>query len=370
MGMTALKQKLIDYYNKHERMLNVLFFLGGILFDVATLAEIDSLMSIIQQVFYLVSIGALLYYDFLARYNAFSIASERINKWWIYRDPAIHFLMGGMLNIYSLFFLKSASFMASFVFIGFMLSLIIANELKVVKENKINLKLALYFICVFSFFAVLYPLILGFVGWIPFTMSFISTAIFIYGVYKLVAKKISDRKILGRALLLPGITIINLFLLFYAMGWIPPVPISVKEIGVYHRVEKTDMGAYLLSFEKPWWKFWSSGDQDFVAQAEDAVYIFVRIFSPARFNDSVTLHWQLFNEKRGTWMTTDKIKMQISGGRKEGYRGYAYKQNYQEGTWRVLVETNDGHEIGRQKFWVSLSRDEVTEERRFETEVR
>lgn len=366
--MTTLKNRLINYYTENEQKLNIYFFIGGIIFDFLTLSEIDSLASILQQIFYISSVGYLLYLDFLSRYAGFQFRFDRLNKLWVYRDAIIHFLMGGMLNMYSLFFLKSASIMSSFVFLGFMLGMIVANELQIVKENKISLKIALYFICVFSFFAILFPLGLGFVGFVPFSMAFVSTLFFVYFIYKIISKRIPDRKVLGRSLVLPSLTIINLFLIFYVMGWIPPVPLSVQELGIYHNVEKSEYGDYVLYSEKPWWKFWQSGDQEFLAQTGDSIFVFVRIFSPTRFNDSVTLHWQLYNEKRG-WLTTDKIKMKISGGRKEGFRGYAFKQNYQEGDWRVLVETNDGHEIGRQSFWVSLA-GEINEDRKFETETR
>ena len=44
--------------------------------------------------------------------------------------------------------------------------------------------------------------------------------------------------------------------------------------------------------------------------------------------------------------------MNITGGRKEGYRGFAMKQNYQPGEWRISIETTDGREIGRIYFEV------------------
>ena len=366
--MLLSKDRLLNYYNANERKINIWFFIGGIIFDIFTLAEIDSLFSIGQQVFYLITIGLLLYFDFLEKHSILSIQSERFNKLWQYRDMAIHFLMGGVLNMYSLFFLKSASFMASFVFLAFMVGMIVANELKIVQDNKINLKIALYFICVFSFFALIYPLVLGFVGWVPFSLAFISTALFIFLIYKILNRKLNDRRLLSKALLLPGLSIINLFLVFYTMGWVPPVPLSVNEIGIYHNVEKTGDGEYILFSEKPWWQFWRYGDQEFIAEPGDMIYVFVRIFSPASITDSVTLHWQQYIEKRG-WMTTDKIPMTINGGRKEGYRGYAFKQNYQEGTWRVLVQTNEGHEIGRLNFWVKMF-PEVSESRYFDRETR
>jgi hypothetical protein len=42
--------------------------------------------------------------------------------------------------------------------------------------------------------------------------------------------------------------------------------------------------------------------------------------------------------------------MQINGGRKDGFRGFSMKKNYQPGSWRIQVETTDGREIGRMYF--------------------
>ncbi len=164
-------------------------------------------------------------------------------------------------------------------------------------------------------------------------------------------KRAGNASLLRSALLLPGGTVLALFFAFYLLGWIPPVPLSVQEIGIYHKVEKKD-GGYLVSQENPWWRFWRSGDQDFMAEPGDEIFVFVRIFSPSRFSDSVVLHWQ-FHDPREGWKTSDRIPMGISGGREGGYRGYASKKNYSDGEWRVLVETTDGREVGRLKFWVT-----------------
>ncbi|UXR64808.1 DUF2914 domain-containing protein [Bdellovibrio bacteriovorus] len=108
----------------------------------------------------------------------------------------------------------------------------------------------------------------------------------------------------------------------------------------------------MLSYETPSWQFWQRGDQNFQAEPDDKIYFFAQIFSPARFSDSVILHWYYKDPVRG-WQTTDKIPMTIAGGREGGYRGFASKQNYSEGRWRISVETTDGREIGRIYFDVT-----------------
>lgn len=348
--MNAVKTRLLEFYEKNELKVDIAFFLGGFFFDIFTLSDVDDLWAIAQQVAYLLILGSILYFDFLGSHGFFQIP-KRLEKIWNYRQLGFHFLLGSLLSVYSLFFLKSASLFSSVVFVALMMGLMVANELKRVQSGGINIKIGLYVICLFCFFSMLVPVILGFVGLVPFTISLILTGGVLYGVFVLLRRKIQDQKILQRYLIAPGGTVLALFFVFYMIGWIPPVPLSIQNMGIYHMIEKVD-GNYVVSSETPWWKFWSRGDQDFIAEPQDKIYFFAEIFSPARFSDSVVLHWY-FKDPRSGWQTTDRIPMAISGGRKNGYRGFAAKQNYSEGRWRISVETTDGREIGRIYFDVT-----------------
>lgn len=350
--MASLKERLFEYYEKNEIKVDIGFFLGGFLFDVVTLSDIDDPLSILQQIVYLLVIGTILYYDFLSTQGIAKI-SARVQKYWNYRQLAVHFLLGSLLSVYSLFFLKSASFFSSIVFVLLMMGIMVANELKSVQKSAVDLKVGLYVICVFAFFSMTVPVILGFVGIVPFLLSMGLTGLVLYGVYRLLQKRVQDQRLLLRTLAVPGASVLGLFLALYLIGWIPPVPLSVQNMGVYHMIEKTD-GNYVVSHERPWWKFWQKGDQDFKAEPGDKIYFFAEIFSPARFSDSVTLHWYYKDPRQG-WLSTDRIPMRITGGRANGFRGFAIKQNYAEGESRVSVETTDGREIGRIYFDVTKS---------------
>ena len=69
-----------------------------------------------------------------------------------------------------------------------------------------------------------------------------------------------------------------------------------------------------------------------------------------------------FYESNRGWTSTDKIPMKVSGGRKEGYRGFSTKQNYQAGDWKISVETSDGREIGR--IYFKVEKTEIVDEHR------
>lgn len=350
--MQSLKERALHYYEKNETKVDIAFFLGGFIFDVLTLSDVDDPLSILQQVVYLVVIGLILYHDFLNTHGLAEI-SKRFQKFWDYRQLAAHFLLGSLLSVYSLFFLKSASIFSSIIFVLLIMGIMVANELKSVQKSAVDLKVGLYVICVFAFFSMMIPVLLGFVGLLPFLLSIASTALVLCAVFQLLRRQVQDNRLLLKTLAVPGTTILGLFLVLYLLGWIPPVPLSVQNMGLYHMVEKVD-GNYVVSHENPWWRFWQKGDQEFRAEPGDKIYFFAEIFSPARFSDSVTLHWY-YKDPRSGWMSTDRIPMKIFGGRKNGFRGFAVKQNYTDGKFRISVETTDGREIGRIYFDVTKS---------------
>lgn len=345
--MQELKERFLRFYEENEIKVDIAFFLGGFFFDIFTLSAIDDLWGIGQQIVYLMLLGSILYLDFLQSHNFFQ-APRRLQRLWDYRQLIVHFLLGSLLSVYSLFFLKSASLFSSLIFVLFLMGLMVANELKSIQRSEINIKVGLFIICLFSFFSITIPVLLGFVGLLPFAIALALTGVALYGAYLLLLKKVGDHKVLQKSLLVPGSTALTTFLAFYLIGWIPPVPLSIQSIGIYHNVEKIN-GNYIVSSESSSWKFWHKGDQDFYAEPGDTIYVFARIFSPARFSDSVILHWYYKDPVHG-WKTTDKVAMSITGGRKEGFRGFAAKQNYLAGEWRVSVETTDGREIGRIYF--------------------
>lgn len=217
-----MKEKILHFYEKNETKLEVAFFLGGFAFDAIMLTNIEDFSTIAQEIIYFSIIGFILYKDFLSQAGLPYEPKGLWGKIWQYRQLALHFFLGNLLNLYSLFFLKSASIFSSIIFVIAMLGIVVANETPLVKKGEINSKIALYILCVFCFFSFLIPVILGFVGRVPFLLSVIFTIAVLYAIYKHLAKKIQDQIFLFRQLLAPGIFVIFFFVLFYFIGWIPP----------------------------------------------------------------------------------------------------------------------------------------------------
>ena len=173
-------------------------------------------------------------------------------------------------------------------------------------------------------------------------------------------------RLLKTHLLYPHAAIQIVFVFLYFINAIPPVPLSVKYMGIYHAVAKTEAG-FELTYTRPAWKFWQHGDETFLARPGDVIHCYVQVFSPARFKDQLQGRGLLWDEKRG-WLPSDAIPLPVQGGREEGYRAVTSKSNFQPGIWRVKVETMDRQEVGRIGF--EVVHDASVDERAVHTVIR
>lgn len=345
-------ERLRLYFGRNEREIAVVFFAGGFVFDIVTVGRVDSWVTIAQQAVYLAAVTAvLLHMLFEQGAPPVELAGQpRFWHWYYeYRSAAIHFALGALMNLYAIFFFKSSSLLVSFGFLAFLLALVVANESRRFKALGLHFKFALLSLCYLSFAAIVVPIAVGSIGTVVFVASMLVGVMPLAGVAWWVRRR---RPALfpqvRRQTLLPLGAVLVAFLAAYLLRVIPPAPLSIPFIGVYHGVERTEAG-YHLAHERAWWRFWHHGDQVFRAQPGDRVFVFFRVFSPARFADRVRMRWYWEPGGRG-WLLQDSIPIDIVGGREEGFRGYGYKANYQPGRWKVQVETEDGREIGRVYF--------------------
>jgi hypothetical protein len=346
-------ERLRLHFGRNEREIAVAFFAGGFVFDIVTVGRIDSWVTIAQQAAYLAAVTAVLLHMLLEQGASAPELAGRPRLWhWYYeyRSAAIHFALGALMNLYAIFFFKSSSLLVSFGFLAFLVTLVVANESRRFKALGLHFKFALLGLCFLSFAAIVVPIAVGSIGLGVFLLSMLAgslpLAFVAWGIRRRAPGRFADAR---RQILLPAGGVLVAFLVAYLFKVIPPAPLSIPFIGVYHSVERTAEGSYLLGHQRPWWRFWHNGDQLFRAQPGDRVYVFFRVFSPARFADRVQMRWYWEPGGRG-WLMQDTIPIDIVGGREEGFRGYGFKSNYQPGRWRVQVETTDSREIGRVYF--------------------
>ena len=213
-------------------------------------------------------------------------------RWYYeYRSPLVHFLMGALLNLYAIFYFKSSSLLVSCGFLGVIVVVLLANEVRRVKSLGLPFKFALLSLCLLSFSAYLVPMLIGAIGlWIFLLSMLVGSVPLLLAAWRIRSAAPEKFPLARRQILVPLGCVVIGFLTFYFFRLIPPVPLSIPFIGVYHQVERTPDG-YRLSHERASWRVWHNGDQNFLAQPGDRVYVYFRIFSPSGFQDQVQMRW-------------------------------------------------------------------------------
>lgn len=259
----------------------------------------------------------------------------------------VHFFLGGLLSSYVVFYFKSAAVGRSFIFVGLLVGLMLANEFFAHRLRDLRLLLPLYFFCGSAFLTFFLPLL----------VRQLSAALFVLsGVLSLMLTGILSIAIFGyrpeaiRVFPVPMIVFGGLLLSYFG-DVIPPIPLALKDGGIYRNVRRVGTQYEVVYREPSRWFFWRRDEREFAYAPGDAVYCFAAIFAPTAFTEQVWHYWQRRDEN-GRWITTDRLSYTIIGGREGGYRGYTVKRKITPGRWRVEVRTTEGRLLGRIPFAV------------------
>lgn len=348
---------LKSLYKKYEHLSSPVFFIFGFLLDVFTLGRVDDLSNIIiLSLYFAVSLFIfVIEFDVIESHseNRSTITNAECNPLLSvivkYKDEIFHFSQGALLSAFTLFFFKSASLSVSFLFMIFITTVLLMNELPIFQKLGPSIKSILFSLNLFSLYLVYVPLAIGKLGGWVFSLTCLLYIVFSVFFTFFILRKTKNPTMIKK-IWIPPATII--FLMFITLRWlnlIPPVPLSLETAGIFHNIEKK-YPSYHLFYQKEWWRFWNTSSEYFRYKRPQKIYFFTRIFAPGGFEDDVIVHWQKY--VKGEWSTTDKIPLKITGGRKKGYRGLAFKSNYSDGLWRIRVETRSGSEIGRLNFQI------------------
>ncbi len=316
------------------------FFVAGFAFDAFMIRRIDDVKVLVQQGLYLVACGILL--------GTIVVRRERAHRW---TEPALHFMLGTLLNAYALFYVKSGSGVAVVLFLAVISALLLVNELPGIRRFGPVVLYGLYGFSLTSYLAYLYPMLFGRIRPWMFVLAVATSAVplTLVGYFH---TRAGDRPQVVRHALIPSLAVQGLLLTLYFLGLIPPVPLSLMEIGIYHDVSRQPDGSYRVSYLSPsWYKVWIRDDIVFRAQQGDRIYTFFRVFAPRGFRDDVRVAW-LYRPAGGGWTSAGDLPIAVTGGREGGYRGFSYKQAWRPGDWRIVVRSIDGREIGRRTFVV------------------
>ena len=338
-----------ELYQKYQAYWPAAFFVGGFAFDLLTTDRIDHGLSLIQQLAFLLLIMIFSYWE-LVTPKSFLVQQSWRFRFWRFHVEALHFLFGCLLSLYTIFYFKSASIITSSLFLFLLVVLLVFNELPQFQKQGLVVRASMLALCLSSYFIYLVPVVSGEIGLLPFLISMALSMALFYLLGNRLRHSVENQSEIDKKFLLPGLIVQLSFVLLYFLKVLPPVPLSLKFVGIYHEVKK-EANQYVLNYERPWWAFWQKGAQTFIRREGDRVYCFVSIFSPTQFKTKINLTWHHYSKNK--WKMRDQVSLNISGGRDAGFRGYAYKSNFEEGDWQVRVMTQDQRELGRISFSVS-----------------
>lgn len=345
------KQKIRHWLEEYERHISLaVFFLGFVwdnFFIVGVTVWYDNLVII---AYLCITLGCII---LLNIHDVRGFTGRRSLKAIDITPYVMQFAFGGLFNAFSIFYYRAGSLSGSWPFLCMLAFLLVANEFFRERYRRLIFPLSVYFICLYSYLIFAIPVILRTMGpWI-FLLSGAASLFFMAVVIALLYVLIPAPMRQNIRMVLTGIGIVYLgFNALYFTNAIPPIPLYLKNIGVYHSVQRTQDG-YAVMFEPaPWYDILRDTARTVHSRQGSPVYVFSAVEAPTRLNATIVHHWRHYDDKKKKWTDQGRYGFPIIGGREEGYRGYTMKSHVTPGKWRVDVETDRGQLLGSITFTV------------------
>lgn len=355
--MNAYIARVRSTIERHKRHWLTIAFLFGFVVDNITLNNVEQVFDNVVLLSYVVI-------SMTSIFILYAGAAGRLPEQWTpyvraYAPLVVQFAFGGLLSGMLIFYGRSGAWTESWPFLLIILGVIFGNELIKDRSGKFLFNITILFVGLFSYVVLIVPVLSGYMGPLVFILSGVLALAIMYGFIRLLGIVIPNFLSLQmRSLVFTVGTIFAVFNFLYFTNIIPPIPLSLKDVGIYHSVVRFEDGTYQLKYEKGrWWQFYKRSDTTFHAVPGDNVFCFASVFAPTRLATDIYHRWEYYNEETGGWEEHDRLSYAIAGGRDGGYRGYTLIQNYRDGTWRCSVETARGQVLGRETFVIDSTTD-------------
>ena len=284
------------------------------------------------------------------------IETGRLRAPWILKiTPLIpvfaQFAFGGLFSGYLSLYSRSAAFAGSAVFVLLLAGLLLGNERFVRFYMRFSFQMSIFFTVLMSFFIFYLPVVFHAIGpWI-FLASGVTALLLFALFFRFLSKVVPEPATQGRTIVARSVAIIFVtFNVLYFVGAIPPLPLALKDAGVYHSITRV-AGEYHVSEEpRAGYDIIHRYNTDFHTGGGGRAYAWSAIFAPTGFSTSILHEWQYYDEAQKEWVSKSTVEISIRGGRDGGYRTYSFKDDLAQGDWRVNVLTKYGQLIGRISF--------------------
>jgi hypothetical protein len=273
--------------------------------------------------------------------------------------PAIIQLSFGALFSGSLvFYSRSASLSVSWPFLLLLVAFMVGNELVHTRLSRLAFQLAGFFVSTFLYASFAIPTLVREISTGVFLLSGAVSLLATLSIVLLVKYVRREHPEKQTVIWTSVLSLYALFNLLYFTNLIPPLPLSLKEIGIYHTVVRSTPGAYELSYEAARWYHFRTINPVFHLGENKLAYAYSAVFAPTNLSTEIAHEWFYRDEEKNEWVRTGTISFVVEGGREAGFRGYSSAHIF-PGKWRVEVRTGHGAMIGRTTFTVALPEGEL-----------
>jgi hypothetical protein len=338
---------------KNRHHLSTLIFVSSFATDLFVLTELNlSQVQVLFSGYLIIALVASLVHHALAHKVEDQEARPFIKIVSFASEFLAQFFIGGLLSGFLIFYTVSGSLYTSWPFIALLALIFLGNEFLRSVRSHLAFQTLLLFIATYGFLNAAVPIWFGTITVKLFLLSS-AVSIGLLGVYLLVLWYIDSARLRAvfASTLASCALFTGLFMFYYFSHLIPPVPLTLKEGGMYQSVTHLPTGEYQLvgQHKKPWWDVYAPniyiGDG---TNSELSAY--TSVFAPTAFTTSIEHEWARYDNASRSWKTQAVIAFTVNGGRQTGYRGYTTKTNITPGYWRVVVKTLSGQVIGTIRF--------------------
>jgi hypothetical protein len=341
----------VDFWKAYEHRLGVGALAVGFIFDLFVAKRPDSVFDNILLLSYLFIAGSIII-----------LLNLRTRRQMEQEEGAaapltllliLQFCFGGLASNLLVLYGKSGTLTGSAFFIALLVAMVFGNEYLRSRYSQLRFNIVVYYFLMLTYCIIAAPtFIFHSIGAGTFMLSGAISLIVISGYLAILFAVVlrGNRTRHMRNISMYVLIVFTVFNGLYFLNIIPPVPLSLKTIGMYHSVLHYSSGGYLVMYEPPpWYEFWQDTDSTFHYTPGQSAYCFSSVFAPADLTTPIYHHWEHYNSATRQWDTVFRISYPIVGGRSDGYHGYSAIA-ISAGEWRCNVETSSGALIGRISF--------------------
>lgn len=357
---TFYKERFEQLFHRYERWAFSGSMVVGFIVDSFTLTRIDLLFDNLVLFFYLTVAVAGITVTNLYDTGVWRGTPDGVRL--LHRIPSyvrtlspflMQYAFGGLLSGFFVFYFRGASLSTSWFFLTLLFGLLVGNEFFRTRYQQFAFQMSIFFFVLYSYMIFLVPIIVGTMNTWVFLLSgavsIIVMGIFLYAFSYLMP---TTKHHIGITVAASMGGIIFLVNAMYVLNILPPLPLSLKEAGVYHNITRTADGYHATGEEDAWYAFLMPHKTVHILRG-GTLYFYSAVFAPTRLTETrIVHHWEYFDEDKDAWVSKSRVVFSITGGRDGGYRGYSEKNNIEAGTWRVRVETMRGQVLGQMQFVV------------------